>query len=877
MNPPQTIAHYRIVSKLGEGGMGAVYRATDTKLNRDVAIKVLPDSFANDPDRLARFTREAQVLASLNHPNIAAIYGVEDRALVLELVEGPTLAERIAQGPIPIGDALPIARQIAEALEYAHEKGIIHRDLKPANVKVTPDGRVKVLDFGLAKALVAQAPAGESDAASSPTLTMRATAVGMILGTAGYMSPEQAKGKPVDRRADIWSFGVLLAEMLTGRAMYSGETVGEVLAAVIMKEPAIPESAPPDIRQLLRRCLDRDVSRRLQAIGEARIALENPAAPAPAPPPPSKPRRAILPWAVAAAALLATGVSLTRSHSAPPPPVVRFQLPLLDRAAAEYPIFELSPDGRYLALAASIDGPAQIWVRAIDSTDVRAVAGTEGASYPFWSPDSSSLAFFTQGKLKKIAVSGGAAQVLCDAPDGRGGTWSADGVIVFAPKDSGPLFRVASSGGAPVAVTAAASSGQREVERYPSFITGAGRFLYLQATNSPETSGVYLGSLDGAPPVRVLADMTSAYYTADASGKGWIVFRRESSVMAQPFDPSSARLSGEAVQLAASVGQAGNTNRGAFSASANGSLAVWPNFGGARRQLVWVDRGGRRLDAVTKPSPVLDFEISPDEKRLVMRIGGARSDFWLQDLERGALSRFTFTEHADGRALWSPDGRTIVYTERPSSVLSRLYRKPADSSSKEEMLIESDHQISLRDWSPDGKYLVFRRQNNATAQDLFLFPMGDTGGAARTPIAYQTSSANEYRGSFSPDSRWIAYTSDESSEPRVYVQAVPASGPKWQISTAGGDYASWRRDGRELYYLSSGHKLMAVPVEAGPGGFRPGTPQELFEVPGQSDYQPSADGRRFLVRLAPEGEPSVPPLEIILNWPSSLRKREPAP
>jgi Tol biopolymer transport system component len=879
MSPHSTIAHYRIISKLGEGGMGEVYRATDTKLNREVAIKVIPTAMAEDPDRMARFEREAQVLASLNHPNIAAIYGVEERALVLELVEGPTLAERIAQGPIPIEEAVPIARQIAEALEYAHEKAIIHRDLKPANIKISPEGRAKVLDFGRAKALASDAPA--ADPASSPTLTMRATMAGMILGTAGYMSPEQAKGKPADRRADIWAFGILLAEMLTGRPMYTGETGSEVLAAVIMKEPAIPGSAPAHIRQLLRRCLDRDPTRRLQAIGEARIALEGPTPPdVPQTAPATNARRApILPWAIAALALIAAGWSLTRPRSTVAPPVVRFQLNLFDKAVQ--PQFEVSPDGRYLAMSAVIDGPRRLWVRALDSTELRAVAGTDGATYPTWSPDSRSLAFFAQGKLKKIAASGGAAQALCDAADGRGVAWGSDGTLVFSPGDSGQLFRISSSGGTPAAISKPPAAGQRAYDRYPSFVADSRRFLFLRATGVPETSGVYLGSLDGMAPVRILPEQTNAYFTADpSSGRGWIVSRRESSVVAQAFDPSRSRLSGEPVQLAASVGTAGNTSRGAFSVSVTGTLAVWPNQESGDRQLVWVDRAGHRLSAVTQPFPIVYFAFSTDEKRIAMilanRQGSGIGDVWIQELDRGAPSRFTFSGHADGRPLWSPDGRTIAYGERPSAVQSRIYRKPADGSSREELLAEAAYQMVLRDWSPDGKYALYSMRPGAVQMDLFLLPMGGSAGTARKPVGYQNSPANESRGAFSPDSRWVAFTSDESGESRVYVQAVPASGPKWPVSAGAGDSGAWRRDGRELYYLASDRKLMAVPVETGPGGFHAGVPRALFETPAQTEFQPSADGKRFLMRLPPEGESGVAPIEIVVNWPLSLRKPEAA-
>ena len=485
----------------------------------------------------------------------------------------------------------------------------------------------------------------------------------------------------------------------------------DVLGAVMRLEPpweTLPSDVPLPLRTVLHKCLVKDPQHRTAHMSTVLFVLDSAASLAP--PSVNAPVnrwRAVVPWIAAVAALATAAVSImTGSPTGNPQPVVRFQIPFLDRASSDS-TFELSPDGRYLAFATGVDGPRRLWVRALDSQEVRAVAGSEGATYPIWSPDSASLAFFANGKLKKIATSGGTAQVLSDATDGRGGAWGVDGNIVFAPGVTGPLLRVPSSGGVPSAVTAVGPSDQRVNDRYPSFIQGTRQFLFLRQTRAADTSGVYVGSLDGAPPVRLLPEQSSAYYATDSSGgKGWLVFRREESVVAQPFDTTTARLSGEAVQLAASVGTAGNTGKGAFSASTNGALAAWHNFTNAQAQLAWVDHAGQRLSEVTKPALMGEFRLSPDEKRVALWLGGERRDFWLHDLDGGALARFTSRESADGRPVWSPDSRTVVYAERPTAVTSRMYRKPADSSAQEETLVERGPQMRPWDWSPDGKYVV---------------------------------------------------------------------------------------------------------------------------------------------------------------------------
>ena len=646
------LGSYEILAPLGSGGMGDVYRARDTRLNRDVAIKVLPDLFAGDPERLARFHREAQMLAALNHPNIAHIHGLEEssgiRALVMELVEGPTLAEIIAPGagrspaaaatsePAPaarvgvapralgIDEALAIAKQIAEALEAAHEQGIVHRDLKPANIKVREDGTVKVLDFGLAKLAApdASGTAAMAGLSQSPTLTTpAATLAGVILGTAAYMSPEQARGKAADKRADIWAFGVVLFEMLTGQRLFGGETISDTLASVLKTEPswdALPPSTPPALRRVLRSCLEKDPKRRLQAIGDWRLLLEDA-------PQPVSVTQGKLPWVIVAAtaAILAVAVlvlGFVHFRETPVQPrTARFQVPLPEKTGGA--IFHLSPDGRTLAISATEGGRRRLWVRPLDSLDARALPGTDDAAYPFWSPDSAFIGFFAQGKLKKIAMAGGPPQTLCEAPNGRGGTWNASGVIVFSGLGSG-LSRVPAAGGVPSPVTKPSTS--EELHRYPEFLPGGNRFLFLINPGKPEVSGIYAGSLDGTPPVRILSDESNAVYVPpDASGKsGHLLFRREGTLMAQPFDPGRLGTTGDMFPLAEQVGISATTNNGAFSASENGVLAYGsgkpePGLAG---ELAWMDRTGKRLGVVGQPGAVSTAALSPDEKRISFAI-----------------------------------------------------------------------------------------------------------------------------------------------------------------------------------------------------------------------------------------------------------------
>jgi Tol biopolymer transport system component/tRNA A-37 threonylcarbamoyl transferase component Bud32 len=874
---------YGIIAPLGAGGMGEVYRGRDTKLDREVAIKILPDALAHDPERLARFEREAKVLASLNHPNIAQIYGIEEssgvRALVMELVPGQTLAEA-EKAPLGLETALNYARQIAEALETAHEKGIVHRDLKPANVMITPDGVVKVLDFGLA-AVPSRDAASGSDPHNSPTFTMAATQAGFIMGTAGYMAPEQAAGKVVDKRADIWAFGVVLYEMLTCERLFDGETVSHTLADVL-RAPIdfgkLPRDTPPSIRNLVERCLERNVKNRLRDIGEARVIIERvgkePAvqqtASSVSAPPAAGGTAA---WAIAGLFLLSTaGLAFVHFRESPAPQrVMRFQIAMPEKVTES--IFELSPDGRTLAFTASEGGHQRMWIRPIDSVAAQPVPGTDDARYVFWSPDGGYIGFFAPGKLKKIALAGGPAQTLCDAASGRGGTWNKDGVIVFAPGLALPLMRVSAAGGVPTPATTLGSAD--ELQRYPVFLPDGKHFLFEVFNGKAGTNGVYAGALDGSPRVRVLADESSvAYVASSASGKsGLLLFRREGTLLAQPFDPGAVRTTGDAFPVAEQISISGNTDHAAFSVSGNGLLAYGSGglgLGLTNGSLAWMDRNGART-TIGQPAEIITQALSPDGKQVSLSTrtqGEDGSDLWMLDIARGVPSRFTFRAGRSSEPVWSPDGSHIIFAVDNNFI----YEKPANGAGTEELLLSGGLNIRPQDWSRDGKWLVYMLAGSKTGTDLWLLPLE----GERKPVPYLQTPFNESDAQFSPDGRWMAYASNESGQPQVYVQSIPAGGSKFQISNVGGGQPRWRRDGKELFFISTDNKLMAVPLKIG-NTVEAGPPKPVFDFQpifpslfGRWAYEPTADGQRFLVLT--ETGAANPPLTVVLNWQAGIRR-----
>jgi eukaryotic-like serine/threonine-protein kinase len=904
---------YEVGAQIGAGGMGEVYRATDTNLKREVAIKVLPASVAGDAERLARFQREAEVLAALNHPNIAAIYGLEkaDRtiALVMELVEGSTLADRIAQGAIPLDEALYTARQIAEALETAHEQGIIHRDLKPANIKVRPDGTVKVLDFGLA-AVAQGASAIAPDVTNSPTLTLAATRAGVILGTAGYMSPEQAAGKPVDKRADIWSFGVVLWEMLTGARLFDGESVSHTLADVLRAEVdfnRLSPETPQPIRVVLQRCLDRDVKARLRDIGEARVALQrylaDPAAAratsSAAAASARRPMMTTVALGVAAIAM-AAAAGLAWVHFREQPPVttpVRFEMP----APAGAPFSStgvLSPDGRSVAFdAPGPDGRQTLWVRSFDVLEARPLAGTEGVSPgPIWSPDSRFLAFGVNGfpgQLKKVAVSGGPPQTLCEYPRGgfREGTWNSAGVILFGAALAG-VMSVPESGGRATLLTKIDASRQEIQHAGPVWLPDGRRFLYHRASRVADNTGIYIGSSEATPEsqstTRLLATDSDPVYVpaSDGSGDDFILFLRQGALLAQAFD--GARLLGDPIRVSENVGTLGSY--GWFSASPSGALAFRAgSTGGAKTDLVWFDRKGQRLGQL---GPSLDLgsnvQLSPDGKRVAITRGALTELFgalgniqgariWTAELSRAIFSRLTPGEGIEVAPAISPDGH-VAFSSSLKGV-GDLYWTTADGTGTPEPLLENSPTVKHPNgFSPDGKFLIYD-DHTTQRQDLWILPITAPPNGQRKPIPFVVTQADESFGQFSPDGRWIAYSSDESGRLEVYVQGfapdrVPAAaGGKWLMSTAGGDKPRWSRDGNELYYIAPDRKLMAVPVTPGPP-FQPGVAVPLFETraTGFFPYDVSPDGR-FLLSTPAAGETSTSsPLTIVLNWQAGLKR-----
>jgi Tol biopolymer transport system component/predicted Ser/Thr protein kinase len=849
---------YEILAPLGAGGMGEVFRAKDTKLDREVAIKVLPHFLADDPERIARLDREAKVLASLNHPNIAQIYGIEQRALVMELVKGETL-----KGPLPLDEALTLAMQIADALEDAHEKGIVHRDLKPANIMITPAGVVKVLDFGLAKA--AEAPEG-SDPSNSPTLTMSPTRAGMILGTAAYMSPEQARGKTVDRRADIWAFGVVLYEMLTGRQAFTGETVSDILAAVLTKELDL-EQVPVKVRKLLRRCLEKDPKQRLRDIGEARFLLEDA-------PPHRVGHGRPLPWI--AATLLVTVAALALGfvayrHVTEETRVLKMSVLPPDKAvfnANSLPA--VSPDGRRLAFVATLDGKDSLWVRDLDSLAARALTGTDGADDPFWSPDSRSIAFFADGKLKRIEVAGGPALTLCDASgEPRGGSWNKNDTIVFAVNQGG-TFRVPAAGGnATLLTTPDRASGELD-HRFPRFLPDGRYFLYTVTNREREKVAIYAGDLDSKNRKLVVAANSNAVYTPP----GYLLFVRERTLMAQPFDAAKLQTTGDAVPVAEQVDSSGIAGQNQFSASQNGVLAYASGASGGNLQLTWFDRSGKVTGTLGTPGFVFWGAISPDGNTVAVDRLDPQTrifDIWLHDLTRGTASRFTFGPRANQFPVWSPDGSHIAFYSFRDGV-AHPFQKATSGTARDEILSkplgEPPGPTRVDDWSRDGRYIIMTVTNPKTKSDVWVMPtFGD-----RKPFPYLQTEFFETYARLSPNGQWLAYTSDESKRLEIYVQTFPTPGGKWQVSTNGGSRPVWSRDGKELYFIGADGKMMAVEVKGGTK-FEAGLPKPLFDarVPVfQAWYDVSKDGR-FLIPVPLEPSANTP-MTVVINWTAALKK-----
>jgi serine/threonine protein kinase/Tol biopolymer transport system component len=875
------IGPYEIIGSLGAGGMGEVYRARDAKLGRDVAIKILPHIFTTDADRLARFEREARVLASLNHPHIGAIYGLETiggtPALVLELVDGDMLADRIASGPLPVADALTIATQIAEALEAADERGIVHRDLKPANIKITPAGVVKVLDFGLAKAVTGDDSG--PDLTHSPTVTMGGTRDGIVLGTAAYMSPEQARGKAVDKRADIWAFGCVLFEMITGRSAFAGETLSDTIAKILEREPdwrALTERAPPGVQRILRRCLEKDPKQRLRDVGEARIGLTRQDEEAPA----RENQPAAWTWKQRAAALtasaavvaaaLATGgwygsrpSALSRASliqfALPPPLGTRF------RVDFETTFLALSPDGSQVALVARpADGPNRIWLRPLSAIEARPLAGTEGASSTFWSPDGRSLAFFAGNQLKRIDLSGGSPVTICEVPENIGlfGTWGQGGQILFASVEGTAIFSVSTNGGTPAAVVQPDRTQKQSRVHWPWFLPDGKRFLYL--TRMQDGSGQITLGEPGAPPRAILSAVSNPQWV----DPDYLVFVREGTLLGQRVDLASGRPVGEAFSIAEPVSYFFSTARASFTTSRNGMLAYQSR--GNLTRMMWVDRAGTELDPLGPVGSYQRTRISPDGKSVVFDRGEPRmgtGDMWVTDLARGVETRLTSDPGSEGGATWLPTSHAVVF-QADRGGPPHLFRKDLLTGKEDELTPVATFQEPL-DISPDGQWVAFERRTDRGTNDIDKLPLA-AGGKA-TPLL--DSRFDEIDLRFSPDGRAIAFVSDESGRYEVYVAPFPFTGAKTQVSTGGAVQPRWSRDGREIFYQTSDRHLIAVSVRTTPT-LQLGSPAPLFSFEGRRawvNFDVAPDGKRFLA-VTRQLFADEQPLSVVLNWTADVKR-----
>ena len=872
----QTIAHYTITEKIGRGGMGEVYRATDTRLKRDVALKILPESFAQDPQRMGRFQREAEVLASLNHPNIAGIHGLEregsTHAIAMELVEGETLAARIKEGAIPLEEALQIALQIAAALEAAHEKGIIHRDLKPANVIVTPEGTAKVLDFGLAKAMEPE-PASETELNQSPTLTMQATQAGIILGTAAYMSPEQAKGKPVDKRADNWAFGVVLFEMLTGRKVFEAEDISDTMAAVLRAEPSwehLPADAPQMVEKLLRRCISRELRRRLRDIGEARIAIEdhlaNPEADSPAllPSTPTALWKVPTVWAIVAVATLAVFATWFWNPVPEPEPPRRLEVSIgadASLATSERGLAALlSPDGSLLAFVAQSEGSQrQLYVRRLDQLQATLLSGTEGAQQPFFSPDGQWIGFFSDGKLKKIAVTGGAAVTLCDAPLSRGGDWGDDGSIVFAVRSRGGLSRVSSAGGSPQQLTALDEEAGEVTHRWPQLLPGSQAVLFTASSTGVryEEANLVVQTI----PAGQRKIVHGGGYHGRYLPSGHLLYIHEGTLFAVPFDLQKLELKGQVVPILQGVLADPVSASAQFAYSHEGTLVYLPGVS-TRGQftLNWLDRKGETKPLRDVTASYRDVRLAPGGQRLAVEIiDGARSDIWVYAWERDTLTRLTFDAASEGDPVWSPNGEGLVFRSTRESP-GNLYWKRADGSGEVQRLTESRNLQTPASWHPTGNFLAFLENDPETNFDIRILPLeGDQRSSWKPGQATTFLSApfEELFPAFSPDGRWLAYQSNESGQREIYVRPFPGPGGKWQISSGGGQIPIWSENGKELFYLSPARQIMVATYSAEGESFGASKPRLWSEgrIADRSfarEYDLHPDGERFAVLMAAE-------------------------
>jgi serine/threonine protein kinase len=866
---------YEILAPLESGGMGEVYKARDTRLQRTVAVKVLPADLASDEAARERFEREARAVAALNHPHICVLHDVGRHEgidyLVMEYLEGETLAARLARGPLPLPQALEYALQIADALDKAHRAGIVHRDLKPRNIMITRSG-AKLLDFGLAKW---HAP--EAGPVDSVLPTRNLSAQGAIVGTLQYMAPEQLEGKEADWRADLWAFGLVLYEMVTGKKAFEGKSQASLIAAILEHEPepigSVQPLSPQLLNRVVQRCLVKDPAERAQSAADVRAMLrwvhEGTAEPSP-----TRARDSRLPWALATLLLLgllsALGYLLLRRPTADDR---QMRLQVVTPPASDPVSIAVSPDGRQLVYSATSDGKVQLWLRALDSLTAQPLPGTDDGQYPFWSPDSRSIGFFAWSKLRRLDLAGGVVQTLADASRGMGGAWNKDGVIVFAPTPGGPLHRISANGGQSTELTV--FDPRQTSHRFPRFLPDGHHFVF-QVGGDPGAMGIYVASLEAPEPRR----LTSAD-AAPVFAPGYLLFGRGESFVAQSFDSGKLELKGEPFLIADQVAleYLGQGAVGAFSASTNGVLAYRTGGMGGDRKLVWFDRAGTAVDVSGEvESPTLaNPELSPDGRRVAFnQMTAGNNDIWVLDIERHVQSRLTVYEGLDHSPLWSPDGSRLVFWSNRNGVRG-LYEDLASGGGNEKRLYETLDPFLPTDWSNDGRYLLCRELNPKTGYDLWVLSLSDEG---TTRIPFASTSFQEREGKFSPDGRWVALQSDKSGRYEVYVQRFEGTGTQFQVSTSGGAQPRFRGDGKELFYISLDGKLMAVPISLPDGDGNPGlgTPVPLFQTkiaggpiltpgPVRHQYAVTKDGQRFLLNVG-AGEGSSAPIEIILGWPT---------
>jgi serine/threonine protein kinase/Tol biopolymer transport system component len=895
---------YEIVAPLGAGGMGEVYRARDTRLNRIVAIKILPAHLSDNPEAKQRIDREARAISSLNHPNICTLHDVGHQDgidyLVMEFLDGETLAQRLAKGPLPPEQVLKYGIEICAGLEKAHKSGVVHRDLKPGNVMLTKSG-AKLMDFGLAKATAAGAPPASSltMTLSGPSADQPLTEKGTVVGTFQYMSPEQIEGKDTDARSDIFALGAVLYEMATRRRAFAGKTQGSIVAAILAAEPqpisAIQPMSPPALDRVVKGCLAKDPEERLQTAHDVKLQLKwiaegGSQAGIPAPLASQRKTRERILWA-ASALLMAVSLGLAVIHFGgaksgrqvihayiPPPEKSTFAF-VGDRTG---PVM-VSPDGTRLVFAAfGPDGKQMLWLRPLDASSSQPLPGTEDAAYPFWSPDSRFIGFFAERKLKMIEATGGPAQALCDALDGRGGSWNREGIIVFPPTFNGPLYKISSGGGTPTPVTELDSSQREDSHRWPQFLPDGRHFLFFGRSRQAATSGAYVGSLDSKEKKLLFRNPSSVVYAAP----GYLLFVRENTLMAQAFDHNRLSLIGDGAPIAQGILVNAPYQRSILSVSDNGVLA----YGGARSaaepsRLRWLDRSGKQISTVGDPGMYANPRLSPDGTKLAVAITDATraaTDIWIYHLTHGGKTRLTFDASLNLSPIWSPDGGQVVFSSNRRNGFPQLYRKAANGEGGDESLLDSNTTDRPDDWSPDGRFILY--EPNPTVGELWLLPLsGD-----RKPAVLLSGEGGIFpaEGTFSHDGKWLAFSEYSAGKREVYITSYPGRTGKWQVSVAGGRYPRWRHDGSELFFLGADNAtMMAVDLDLKKAVPRIGIPKALFPVhfalvPYQNrmgawdPFEVAADGKRFLVN-SPDQLQAAEPINVIVNWDEEFKKQRP--